>query len=85
LWLVTQLVSKFLQLFAALKEWGTGEHKHYDFTANMNADAYDGHILSLNKIEAAQNGFYHRMMADIYHLASYVPPSHPQAHITQIS
>ncbi|KAN0137667.1 hypothetical protein V8E53_004492 [Lactarius tabidus] len=57
-------------LFAALKEWGTGEHKHYDFTANMNTDAYDGHILSLNKIEAAQNGFYHCMMADIYHLAS---------------
>ena len=60
------------KLYAALKEWTSGEHKHQDFSANSNLDAYRGHINSLNKIEAKNKGAYHRMMGDIFHLASYV-------------
>ncbi|KAN0134252.1 hypothetical protein V8E53_008024 [Lactarius tabidus] len=56
--------------YAALNEWLMGEHKHFDFTTSMNLDVYNGHIDSLDKIESTQRGFYHRMMADIYHLAS---------------
>ena len=59
-----------VKYYAALNEWLTGERKHYDFTTNMNLDVYKGHIESLNSIESARKGFYHRMMADIYHLAS---------------
>jgi hypothetical protein len=52
-----------------ITEWLTGEHKHFDFTTSMNLDVYNGHIDSLDKIESTWRGFYHRMMADIYHLA----------------
>ena len=62
-----------LKYYAALREWSTGEHKHYDFTSNQNLDVYKGHIESLDSIEATHQSFYHRMMADIYHLAMYVP------------
>ena len=54
----------------ALKEWATGRHKHQDFSANSNLDAYKGHINSLNNIKATQKGFYHRMMRDIIQLTS---------------
>ncbi|KAN0141764.1 hypothetical protein V8E53_000226 [Lactarius tabidus] len=56
--------------YAVLNEWLTGECKHFDFTTSMNLDVYNGHIDSLDKIESMQRGFYHRIMADIYHLAS---------------
>ena len=64
------------KLYAALKEWTSGEHKHQDFSANSNLDAYRGHINSLNKIEAKNKGAYHRMMGDIFRLASYVLSSY---------
>ena len=46
-----------------------GEHKHHDFTTDVNLDVYRGHISSLDEIEKVRKGSYHRMMADIYHLA----------------
>jgi hypothetical protein len=66
----------YIKYYAALKEWSTGEHKHQDFTADMNLDVYKGHMTSLDQIEKMKTGSYHRMMGDIYHLAVYVPPSH---------
>lgn len=56
--------------YAALKEWSTGEHKHLDFSANSNLDVYNGHMRTLNEIESLKPGPYHRMMVEIYNLAS---------------
>jgi len=47
-----------------------GKRKQHDFTANMFLDAYNGHIVSLNKIESKRNVSYHKMMAEIYQLAA---------------
>ncbi|KAF8262615.1 hypothetical protein EI94DRAFT_1704624 [Lactarius quietus] len=57
-------------LYAALKEWSTGEYKRYHFTANMYLDVYKGHLDTLDKIENQRKGTYHRMMSDIYYLAN---------------
>lgn len=68
---------RYIKYYAALKEWSTGEHKHQDFTADMNLDIYKGHMTSFDQIERMKKTSYHWMMADIYSLAVYVSPSFP--------
>ncbi|KAH9020988.1 hypothetical protein EDB85DRAFT_2152660 [Lactarius pseudohatsudake] len=56
--------------YAALREWSTGERRQLDFTTNTFVEVYECHIANLNRIETERNTSYHKMMADIYQLAT---------------
>ncbi|KAH9013013.1 hypothetical protein EDB85DRAFT_2158522 [Lactarius pseudohatsudake] len=56
--------------YAALCEWSTGERRQLDFTTNTFVEVYECHIANLNWIETERNTSYHKMMADIYQLAT---------------
>ncbi|KAH8976951.1 hypothetical protein EDB86DRAFT_2838744 [Lactarius hatsudake] len=56
--------------YAALHEWSTGERRQLDFTTNTFVEVYECHIANLNWIETECNTSYHKMMADIYQLAT---------------
>ncbi|KAH9040364.1 hypothetical protein EDB85DRAFT_2140500 [Lactarius pseudohatsudake] len=56
--------------YAALREWSTGERRQLDFTTNTFVEVYECHIANLNQIETERNTSYHKMMADIYQLAT---------------
>jgi hypothetical protein len=57
------------QYYAALNEWGMGERKPHDFSANMFLDVYNANMATLNKIESVRNVSYHKMMVEIYQFA----------------
>jgi hypothetical protein len=57
-------------LYAALREWRTGTHQVTDFSADTYADAYKGHIGSLDYIEANRPNAYLITMTHLYTLAN---------------
>ncbi|KAI0059313.1 hypothetical protein BV25DRAFT_1918557 [Artomyces pyxidatus] len=59
-------------IYCAIREWSTGEYKKSKagFTADIYADVYNGHIATLEDIRTHKPTSYHRMMADLFVLAS---------------
>ena len=60
------------QLYAALFEWGTGEHVPVDFCASTFLDIYTGNVNTLKHILDGRPDPYHQMMANLYSLARCV-------------
>ncbi|EIN13428.1 hypothetical protein PUNSTDRAFT_129113 [Punctularia strigosozonata HHB-11173 SS5] len=57
-------------IYAAIREWETGECVTEDFTADTYMDVYSSHMLTLADIKQASERAYHGMMAGLYEAAS---------------
>jgi hypothetical protein len=54
------------KLYAAIREWSTGEQQVTEFSANTCLDVYNGHVNTLKHIREMHKGGFHLMMANIY-------------------
>jgi uncharacterized protein DUF6532 len=61
------------QLYAAIKEWKSGEHKAIEFSANAYLDVYNGNVETIKRMRMDHEDKFHLMMSDIYLQARLVP------------
>jgi len=54
------------QLYAAIQEWSTGQHKAVEFSANSYLDVYLGNVNTFCHIREKRPEAFHVMMHDIY-------------------
>lgn len=62
------------QVHSALDDWKSGEQSPKLFHAETYADIYFDHVEFLEGIRDNDIEKFHRLMADLYTLFSYVPP-----------
>jgi Domain of unknown function (DUF6532) len=60
------------QIHSAIDDYSSGVCKKTEFNADLYEDVYKSHIEFLEHIKTASASKYHRLMADLYTLASYV-------------
>lgn len=60
------------QLYAAIQEWRTGNHRAVKFSCNSYLDVYQGNVNTLQHIVNNRGDAFHVMMADIYSQARLV-------------
>lgn len=64
------MLDYLLKVHASLDDYNSGACQKTEFMADLYEDVYIGHITFLNDIKTESPDRYHRLMANLFNLAS---------------